>query len=175
MTYVQQSKVSKKIFCQFATYLLSKTLAAGKKANCTAVVFDNYRNASIKNVERDRRSSGNQLLFKTIVSSAVRKQWPLFLSCNYNKDALIAFAASEWKKEKYRLFIEDKCVYVMNGENIFKINHDSVSTVENVKSIHEEADTRMILHANHPSNSYYRILVASPDTAVFVLCVSLQN
>ena len=146
-----------------------------EKTLLVRLFFYDYRYVSIKNVERDRRSSGNQLLFKTIVSSAVRKQWPLFLSCNYNKDALIAFAASEWKKEEVRLFIEDKCVYVMNGENIFKINHDSVSTVENVKSIHEEADTRMILHANHASYSYDRILVASPDTAVFVLCVSLQN
>ena len=136
--------------------------------------FYDYRYVSIKNVERDRRSSGNQLLFKTIVSSAVIKQWPLFLSCNYNKDASIAFAVSEWKKEEYLLFIEEKCVYVMNGKNVFKINHDSVSTVENIKSIHEEADTRMILHANHASNSYDRILVASPDTVVFVLYISLE-
>ena len=148
-------------------YLLSKSVAAGKKVNCTAVVFDNCRNASIKNLERHRRSSGNQLLFKTVVSSAVIKQWPLFLSCNYNKDALRVFAVSEWKKEEYRLFIEDKCVYVMNGENVFKINHNSVSTVENVKSIHEKVDIRMILHANHASNSYDRILVARPDTVVF--------
>ena len=76
MTY---SKVYNKTLYQFAMYLLSKTLAAGKKANWTAVVFDNYRNASIKNVERDRRSSGDQLLFKTIVSSTAIKQWPLFL------------------------------------------------------------------------------------------------
>ena len=88
---------------------------------------------------------------------------------------MIAFAVSEWKKEKYRLFIEDKCVYVMNGENDFKINQDSAFLVENVKSIHEEADNRMILHANHASNSFCRILIASPDTDVFVLCVSLQN
>ena len=98
----------------------------------------------------------------------------MFLSCNYNKDASIAFAVSEWKKEEYLLFIEKKCVYVMNGKNVFKINHDSVSTVENIKSIHEEADTRMILHANHASNSYDRILVASPDTVVFVLYISLE-
>ena len=81
----------------------------------------------------------------------------------------------EWKKEEYRLFIEDKCVYVMNGENVFKINRDFVSTVENVRSIHGEVVTRMILHANHASNSYDRMLVAGPDTVVFVLCVSLQN
>ena len=96
-------KVSNKIFCQFATDLLSKILAAGKKAHCTAVVFDDYLNVSIKSVEPDRRSSRNQLLFKTIVSSAVIKQWTLFLSCIDNENALIAFVVSEWKKEKYRL------------------------------------------------------------------------
>ena len=56
-----------------------------KKASLIIVVFDDYHNVSIKNVEHDRRSSGNQLLIKTIVSSAVIKQWPLFLSCNDNK------------------------------------------------------------------------------------------
>ena len=103
------------------------------------------------------------------------KQWPLFLSCIDNKNALTAFVVSEWKKEKYRLLIEDKCVYVMSGEDVFKINHDSVSLVENLKSIHEKADTRMILHAKHSRNSYNRILIANPETDVFALCDSLQN
>ena len=103
------------------------------------------------------------------------KQWPLFLSYIDNENALTAFVVSEWKKEKYHLLIEDKCVYVMNGKNVFKINHDSVSLVENLKSIHEKADTRMILHAKHSSNSYNRILVANAETDVFALCDSLQN
>ena len=80
--------------------MLSRILAAGKKASRIDVVLDDYRNVSIKNEEHDRRSSGNQLLFKTIVSSAVIKQWPLFYSCNNNKNALIAFVVLEWKKEK---------------------------------------------------------------------------
>ena len=146
-----------------------------KKTSRIEVVFDDYRNVSIKNVERNRRSSGNQLLFKTIVSSTVIKQWPLFLSCNENKNALIAFVVSKWKKEKYRSLIENKCVYVTDAENVFKINHDSIFLVENLKSNHEEAGIRMTLHAKYASNSYDRILIASPDTDVFVLCVSFQN
>ena len=94
MNYVQQSKVYSKTFGQFATNLLSRILAPGKKANRIDVVFDHYCNVSIKSVARDRRSSGNQLLFMTIVSSAVIKQWPLFLSCSDNKNALIAFVVS---------------------------------------------------------------------------------
>ena len=166
-------KSPKNFFVSLLCTCWAKHLQLEKKL-LVRLFFCDYRYVSIKNVERDRRSSGNQLLFKTIVSSAVIKQWPLFLSCNYNKDASIAFAVSQWKKEEYLLFIEEKCVYVMNGKNVFKSNHDSVSTVENIKSIHEEADTRMILHANHASNSYDRILVASPDTVVFVLYISLE-
>ena len=74
-------------------------------------------------------------------------------------------------EEKYHSLIENKCVYVTDGENVFKINLDVVSPVENLKSNHEEADTRMILHENHTSNSYDRILIANPYTDVFVLCL----
>ena len=89
---------------------MSKILAAGRKVNCTAVAFDDYLNVSIKSIEPDRQSSGNQLLLRTIFSSVAIKQWPLFLSCIDNENAVIAFVVSEWKKEKYRSLIEDKCV-----------------------------------------------------------------
>ena len=79
MTYVQQSKVYNKTFVQCAMHLLSRILVAGKKASCIDVVFDDYRSVSIKNVELDRRSSGDQLLRKNIVSSALIKQWPVSL------------------------------------------------------------------------------------------------
>ena len=170
MTYVQQSKVYNTTFDQFAMDLSRRILAAGKKASCVDVVFDDYRNVSIRNAERDRRSSRNQLLFKTtIVSSVVIKQCRLFLSCNVNINALITFVVSELKTEKYLTLIRSKCVSVMDGDNAFKINHNSVSLVENLKSNHEHADTSMILHAKHASNSYDRMLIASPDTNVFLL------
>ena len=106
MTYIQQSKFYNKAFGQFAIVLMKRILAAGKKASHVDVVFDDYHNASIKNVERDGRSSSNQLLFKTIVSLAVIKQWLLFLSCNENTNALITFVVLKWKTEMYRSFIE---------------------------------------------------------------------
>ena len=87
---------------QFAMDLFSRILAAGKKAVCIDVVFDDFRNVSIQNLERDRRSSGNQLVFKAVVSSAVIKQRSVFLYCNDNKDAWIAFVILGWKKERHR-------------------------------------------------------------------------
>lgn len=39
-------------------------------------------------------------------------------------------------------------------------------------SDHEEADTRLLLHAQHASHDYGRIVIHSPDTDVAVLCAA---
>ena len=116
-----------------------------KKASGINVVFDDFSNVSIKNVEHNRGSSSNQLLYKTIVSSTVIKQSPLFLPCSENKNALIAFVVSEWKTEKCCSLIVNKCDYVTDYENVFNIKHDFISLVEYLKRNHEKADTWMIL------------------------------
>ena len=54
MAYVQQAQVSHKTFGQFATDLLCRILSAGARAARIDVVFDIYRDLSIKNVERNR-------------------------------------------------------------------------------------------------------------------------
>ena len=58
MACVQQSKVTNKTFGQLAMDLLTKVLSAGARADRIDVVFDVYRDQSIKNVERNRRSRG---------------------------------------------------------------------------------------------------------------------
>ena len=39
-------------------------------------------------------------------------------------------------------------------------------------SDHEEADTRQLLHAQHASHVYERIIIISPDTDVAILCAA---
>ena len=73
MAYVLQSQVTHKTFGQLSMDLLSKVLANGVRASRIDVVFGVYRDLSIKNVERNRRSKG-QLLFKKIVASSEIKQ-----------------------------------------------------------------------------------------------------
>ena len=77
MAYVQQTKVADKTFGDFD--LLQRILVIGVRATRIDVIFDDYRDSSIKNIERSRRSAGN-LLFQSIVSSTAIKQWGLFLS-----------------------------------------------------------------------------------------------
>ena len=52
---------------------------------------------------------------------------------------------------------------VRNGQSL---------TVSALISDHEEADTRLLLHAKHACHDGQRIVVQSPDTDVLVLCVS---
>ena len=40
-----------------------------------------------------------------------------------------------------------------------------------MESDHEEADTRLLLHAHHVSTNYPQVIVQSPDTDVAVICV----
>ena len=102
MAYVLQSQVTHKTFGQLSMVLLSKVLTTGIRASRIDVVFDVYRDLSIKNVERNRRSKG-QLLFKKIVASSEIKQSGSFLSCNENKNSLVEFIVSQWQKPEYRV------------------------------------------------------------------------
>lgn len=46
---------------------------------------------------------------------------------------------------------------------------ERVDILQELRSDHEEADTRMILHASHVSSTNKRIVIQSPDTDVAVL------
>ena len=60
-----------------------------------------------------------------------------------------------------------------DGEKTVTVARGQCSDDQMVRSNHEEADTRMILHANHAARANRRLVVHSPDTDVLVLSVSL--
>jgi hypothetical protein len=47
-----------------------------------------------------------------------------------------------------------------------------VAVEHNLRSHHEEADTRLLLHAKHAANTHPRIVIQSPDTDVAVLSIA---
>ena len=55
MALVRQIKITKMTYSQFATVLLKKVLSIGRDSSRIEVVFDDYLDNSIKNVERNRR------------------------------------------------------------------------------------------------------------------------
>ena len=96
------------------------------------------------------------------------------MSSNENKNALFRFIVAEWKKENYRLTIGSKSIFVTDGEKVFKINEDAVIAIPELESNHEDADTRMMLHAQHASQHFQKILISIPETNVFIICLSFQ-
>ena len=59
-----------------------------------------------------------------------------------------------------------------DGEKAVTVTKGEGREVEALRSNHEEADTRMILHANHAVRADRRLVIQSPDTDVLVLSVS---
>ena len=126
-----------------------------------------------QNIERSRRSRG-ELVFKRIVASAEIKQWGSFLSSNENKNSLVTFIVPEWKKREYRSKILHKDLFVTDGSRTFIVNSQEVRDEVQLESNHEEADTRMLLHAKHASSNVGKMLISSPDTDVFIICSSVN-
>ena len=52
------------------------------------------------------------------------------------------------------------------------ISHGHCEELAPLFSDYEEADTRLLLHAQHASQEYERIIIQSPDTDVAVLCAA---
>ncbi|KAJ8334734.1 hypothetical protein SKAU_G00403730 [Synaphobranchus kaupii] len=79
---------------------------------------------------------------------------------------------SWWKLPEYRIKLQDKQLFATCGETCYRLKKKDWKVVEELKSSHEEADTRMLLHANHASqNGYKTTVIVSEDTDVMILCL----
>ena len=169
MAAVRQFKVTGLTYKKFAGQLLRYFIALGKNALRIDAVFDVYHQNSIKDVARKRRSQG-ELAFNKILPNSEIKQWNLLLSSNTNKNKLIEFIVNEWKNLGHLL--DRKVLYVTSGIDVFRITADKTQLVQELQSNHQEADTRMLLHARHASMSCDKIILSSPDTDVFMIMLS---
>ena len=60
----------------------------------------------------------------------------------------------------------------MDGQLALSIKNGECTKVTALHCDHEEADTRMLLHAKHASRDARRVVIQSPDTDVLLLCVT---
>jgi hypothetical protein len=176
MALVNKIQGDKKSFQEISDAMLSLVLAAGYDSRRIDVVFDVYRDISIKNAERASRASlGEALTYKHISAGTKVVQWRSFLRNSSNKMELISFLVSQWKEERCRRKMAErsKIVYVTSGEKCFKITGEGFDEVAELFSTQEEADTRMFLHAVHIARyAYQAIIILSMDTDVRLLCLA---
>lgn len=62
-----------------------------------------------------------------------------------------------------------------NGKDCKLITRGHVAQLPSLESDHEEADTRLLLHAHHASSDHPQVIVQSPDTDVAVICVHMYS
>ena len=132
------------------------------------VVHDVYRDVSIKNTERSKRASmGNDgITYKNILPGYQVKNWSKVLSVSSNKSELVRFLVEEWKRKEYRDKLKHKILYVTVEDECWKITAQEAILVPELHSSQEEADTRMLLHAQHAGGT---CIIHSDDTDVLVL------
>ena len=62
-----------------------------------------------------------------------------------------------------------------DGQLALLIKNGKCTKVTALHCDHEEADTRMLLHAKHAIRDALRVVIQSPDTDVLLLCVTHNN
>ena len=161
-----------------ASSLLSMALHEGSQSKRIDVVFDTYRQISIKNAERTMRGEVHGVQVAHISAYQLVKQWRKFLCEVKNKTSLIKFLSEEWKTKEYseRLQGEGKVLYVTSEKECWKITSERNDQVPELSSSQEEADTRLLLHASHAAKEGYEaVVVNSEDTDVFILLLGFSN
>ena len=149
-------------------------MANGCKAQSVYIVFDVYKESSIKNYEREVRSSGKVKIETTIVPGRQQK-FPVlteaFWACANNKAQLQNFFI-DFVKNNYTgsrpLYLSggclddiDACYMVVESQTV-KVNH--------LSSNHEEADDRLLFITSEcfKNTNINTVSIGSTDTDVLI-------
>ena len=158
-------------FCQSVLTTLSRSTRVD-------VVFDHYQASSIKEGTRVRRR-GSRLPIRRVISSdatPLPHQWNAFIDMVENKADLCQFLSRKICTLADRL--PDNKVLVTGGgfENSREVWSSSDMDLSALQGTHEEADTRILLHAKHAClQGYQRLIVCATDTDVLILLLHFRS
>lgn len=164
-------------FGMLAESLLTQLLTRSRKYHSTRVdfVIDNYYALTIKGAEREKRGDKHQGRQLQITNGDVKvpNKWKAYLSSGPNKRALLEFLVTQWQQSRVST---DLLLYATTEKGCLRLQFapDQLPAVDDVPELtcdHEEADTRLILHAAHASESCTTVLIESPDTDVAILAL----
>ena len=112
-------------------------------------------------------------------STPIPKQWTKFISNSRNKERLAEFVCENLINQlPGRLGPFLKVLLAggfTDGSRTVSLDQGSTAAVLQLRLDHEEADTRLLLHAKHVASTHPRIVIQSPDTDVAVLAVAHFN
>lgn len=159
-------------FGDLADAYVRSVLKAGSRYQRVDVLFDRYREETIKGATRTRRTKAARPIRRLVEGRGVPlpKNWTNFLSLADNKVDLAHFLSEELCSQAP----DDKEIVVAGGfrEELEVRSSKPTTDLTHLKATHEEADTRLVLHAVHASSQFNTVVVSSRDTDVLVLLVS---
>ena len=182
MAVIQMYKYSgAKTFGDYAAIMTTAFMRFFHISGCKRVdiVFDNYTNArgSIKSCERERRGSARGVR-QNILShqTQITLRWEKFIAEPDNKTTLKNFLTLYWKENMPGLLSEGQQLVIAGGlidaSKVILLQTNRCQQISSLFCNHEEADTRLVLHAAAASKGgFQRIVVSSPDTDVLILLV----
>ncbi|KAL8559114.1 hypothetical protein ACOMHN_046162 [Nucella lapillus] len=134
------------------------------------LVWDTYLADSLKGSTRAKRGQGVRI--RVVAAAAIPGNWQNFLRVDSNKTELFRFLSASLMECFDQ---EDKQLGITDGEAVL-----SKPLLPYLTSLapcnHEEADSRMLLHASHAAqHGHHAILIRTVDTDVVVLAVSLAQ
>ena len=158
MALVQRLKGAQKTFAEIAEFLLSMAFNEGTLSDRIDVLFDDYRDDSIKNAERESGGEGSGSEFRYLQTDHRVKQWRKFLCSSRNKQALIVFVTKERQKEKSLMVTR------------------VVGSLTDLDPTQEEACTRLLLYTAHAAGSnFVAVIIVSEDTDILALCFPFKS
>ena len=145
---------------------ITKQLERTKRVD---IVWDIYKDDSLKAGTREKRGEGTRR--RVLPSTAIPNDWHSFLRVDENKVELFHFLSEQ---AALLQVAEGKEVYTTLEEKVLHSgsNRQDLSRLE--PCIHEEADTRIMLHAKDSAVSgNERIIIRTIDTDIVVLSISI--
>ena len=142
------------------------------------IVADCYRDISIKAAEREKRGHSSKI-FISSVKTKVPRDISKFLSNNENKKQLIELTFNYVIHNKIESFsiLKAQTIILSGDGECKKITEIECCDYEILKSDHEEADTKVILHTVHAltDDNYRNVVLRSPsgDTDVLVIALGI--
>ena len=145
-------------------------------------VTDTYKDQSIKHAERTRRGDSQAVKIGG-PKTKLPRDFKSFLLNSDNKRQFIRFILSQWTTQRYASRLHHRQVYFACENDCHLLqSHDGVNisntTVSDLSSSQEEADTRIILHTLYAASNTSadtQIVIRSPDTDVFILLISYSS
>jgi len=149
---------------------------------CTRVdvAFDHYEATSVKGDTRVKRTASHHRPIRRRIENRdvpLPQQWKAFIDLPENKSDLEDFLSNQLIQQSRNVLTDGQIVVTAGGYAESTHAESSCGRVaESLKSTHEEADTRLILHAlDAVQAGYQRLIIQCRDTDVLVLLVHFCN